>query len=101
MGCVKSIREALVEVAGIHIIEIELETGRFEFSLLQEIELQTVINLIPAKFTVLTQDQYLARQKMAINFCFSLRSKCAQCCCLPVELRGIYVGFYGGIFSGL
>ena len=67
MGCVRSIREALVEVAGIHIIEIELETGRFEFSLLQEIELQTVINLIPAKFTVLTQDQYLARQKMAIK----------------------------------
>ena len=39
MGCVRSIREALVEVAGIHIIDIELETGRFEFSLLQGIEL--------------------------------------------------------------
>ena len=63
MGCVRSIREALVEVAGIHIIDIELETGRFEFSLLQGIELETVIQLIPAKFTVLTQDQYLAGRK--------------------------------------
>ena len=67
MGCVRSIREALVEVAGIHIIDIELETGRFEFSLLQGIELEMVIQLIPAKFTVLTQDQYLAGRKKSIK----------------------------------
>lgn len=62
-GCVKSIREALGEVAGIHIIEIELETGRFEFSLSNGIALEEVIKLIPPKFTVHTQDQYLERRK--------------------------------------
>ena len=55
MGCVKSIREALVDVAGIHIIDIDLATGRFEFSLLQGIELSKVLDLIPAKYGVLTQ----------------------------------------------
>ena len=61
MGCVKSIREALVDVGGIHIIDLDLATGRFEFTLLQGIELSTVIELIPAKYGVLTQEQYLAK----------------------------------------
>lgn len=75
MGCVKSIREALVDVAGIHIIDIDLATGRFEFSLLQGVELSTVLDLIPAKYGVLTQEQYLAKQKAPASQDVSASSK--------------------------
>ena len=67
MGCVKSVREGMVDVAGIHIIDIDLATGRFEFSLLKGIELSTVLKLIPAKYTVLTQEQYLAKRNALSN----------------------------------
>jgi len=75
MGCVKSIREALVDVAGIHIIDIDLATGRFEFSLLQGVELSTVLDLILAKYGVLTQEQYLAKQKTPASQDVSASSK--------------------------
>ncbi len=61
MGCVKSVREAMVDVGGIHIIDLDLATGRFEFILLQGIDLSVVIELIPAKFSVLTVEQHLAK----------------------------------------
>ena len=67
MGCVNSVRQAMADVAGIHIIDLDLTTGRFEFSLLPGIKLNSIIKLIPAKYGVLTQEQYSEKKKATKN----------------------------------
>jgi hypothetical protein len=67
MGCVKSVREAMSNLAGIHIIDLDLATGRFEFSLLQGIQLSAVLELIPEKYGVLTQKEYQVKKNARSN----------------------------------
>ena len=77
MGCVKSVREAIVDVGGIHIIDLDLATGRFEFILLQGIDLSVVIELIPAKFSLITVEQQLAKIE-ALAYGQGCTARCGQ-----------------------
>ena len=55
MGCVKSVRESLSQVKGLEIDQIDLSTGRLDFQLSEETDMDQVIEYIPSKYKVLNQ----------------------------------------------
>ncbi len=52
MGCVKSVRESLSQVKGLEIDQLDLSTGRLDFQLSEETDLDQVIEHIPSKYRV-------------------------------------------------
>ena len=57
MGCVKSVRESLSQVKGLEIDQIDLSTGRLDFQLSEETDMDRVIEHIPNKYRVLNQSK--------------------------------------------
>jgi copper chaperone CopZ len=57
MGCVKSVRESLSQVKGLEIDQLDLSTGRLDFQLSEETDLDKVIEHIPGKYRVLNQSK--------------------------------------------
>lgn len=57
MGCVKSVRESLSQVKGLEIDQLDLSTGRLDFQLSEETDLDQVIEHIPSKYRVLNQSK--------------------------------------------
>ena len=57
MGCVKSVRESLSQVKGLKIDQLDLGTGRLDFQLSEETDLDQVIEHIPGKYRVLNQSK--------------------------------------------
>ena len=57
MGCVKSVRESLSQVKGLEIDQIDLSTGRLDFQLSEETDMDQVIEHIPSKYRVLNQSK--------------------------------------------
>lgn len=57
MGCVKSVRESLSQVKGLEIDQLDLSTGRLDFQLREETDLDQVIEHIPSKYRVLNQSK--------------------------------------------
>ena len=57
MGCVKSVRESLSQVKGLEIDQLDLSTGRLDFQLSEETDLDQVIEHIPGKYRVLNQSK--------------------------------------------
>jgi copper chaperone CopZ len=52
MGCVNSVRESLSQVKGLEIDQLDLSTGRLDFQLSEETDLDQVIEHIPSKYRV-------------------------------------------------
>jgi len=52
MGCVKSVRESLSQVKGLEIDQLDLSTGRLDFQLSKETDMDQVIEQIPSKYRV-------------------------------------------------
>ncbi|NDB02073.1 MAG: heavy metal transporter [Flavobacteriaceae bacterium] len=57
MGCVKSLRESLSQVKGLEIDQLDLSTGRLDFQLSEETDMDQVIEQIPSKYRVLNQSK--------------------------------------------
>jgi cation transport ATPase len=57
MGCVKSVRESLSQVKGLEIDQLDLSTGRLDFQLSEETDMDQVIEQIPSKYRVLNHSK--------------------------------------------